>query len=147
MIQEKTLETTKNGTTEQQLQIAKNNIRQKELALEQTKKDLDNLQIVAPFDGTLRKIDFKVGDKVISNDDKYVYLENPNLVEVSILLDQIDVVKVKPGMKVEVQLDSYPDETFEGVLGDIDSTPTTTNGVVSYTVKVAIDKGEKTMYS
>ena len=147
VIQEKTLETTKNGTTEQQLQIAKNNIRQKELALEQTKKDLDNLQIVAPFDGTLRKIDFKVGDKVISNDDKYVYLENPNLVEVSILLDQIDVVKVKPGMKVEVQLDSYPDETFEGVLGDIDSTPTTTNGVVSYTVKVAIDKGEKTMYS
>jgi len=147
IIQEKTLETTTNGTTEQQLQIAKNNIRQKELALEQTKKDLENLQIVAPFDGTLRKIDFKVGDKVISNDEKYVYLENPNLVEVSILLDQIDVVKVKPGMKVEVQLDSYPDETFEGVLGDIDSTPTTTNGVVSYTVKVAIDKWDKIMYS
>lgn len=147
IIQEKTLETTTNGTTEQQLQIAKNNIRQKELALEQTKKDLENLQIVAPFDGTLRKIDFKVGDKVISNDEKYVYLENPNLVEVSILLDQIDVVKVKPGMKVEVQLDSYPDETFEGVLGDVDSTPTTTNGVVSYTVKVAIDKWDKIMYS
>jgi multidrug resistance efflux pump len=67
-------------------------------------------------------------------------LENPNLVEVSILLDQIDVVNVKPGMKVEVVLDAYPGETFEGVLGDIDSTPTTTNGVVSYTVKVSIDK-------
>lgn len=147
IIQEKTLETTTNGTTEQQLQIARNNIRQKELALEQTKKDLENLQIVAPFDGTLRKIDFKVGDKVISNDEKYVYLENPNLVEVSISLDQIDVVKVKPGMSVEVELDAYPDETFEGVLGEVDSTPTTANGVVSYTVKVAIDKGEKIMYS
>ncbi|MEI6673267.1 MAG: HlyD family efflux transporter periplasmic adaptor subunit [bacterium] len=108
IIQEKNLETTINGTTEQQLQIAKNNIKQKELALEQTKKDLENLQIIAPFDGTLRKIDFKVGDKVISNDEKYVYLENPNLVEVSILLDQIDVVKVKPGMKVQVELDAYP---------------------------------------
>ncbi len=147
IIQEKTLETTKNWTTEQQLQIAQNGIRQKELALEQTKKDLEDLQIIAPFDGTLRKIDFKVGDKVTSSDEKYVYLENPNLVEVTVLLDQIDIVNVQPGMTVEVVLDSYPNETFEWVLGDIDSTPTTTNGVVSYTVKVAIDKGEKTMYS
>ena len=147
IIQEKTLETTKNWTSEQQLQIARNNIRQKELALEQTKKDLDSLQIVAPFDGMLRKIDFKVGDKVTSSDEKYVYLENPNLVEVSILLDQIDVVNVKPGMKVEVILDAYPGEIFEGILGDIDSTPTTTNGVVSYTVKVSIDKWTKIMYS
>jgi multidrug resistance efflux pump len=112
-IQEKTLETTTNGTSEQQLHIAQNNIRQKELALEQTKKELDNLQIVAPFDGTLRKIDFKVGDKITSTDEKYVYLENPNLVEVSILLDQIDVVHVRPGMKVSVELDAYPGETFE----------------------------------
>ncbi len=146
-IQAKTLETTKNGTTDQQLKIAQNGIRQKELSLEQAKKDLENLQIIAPFDGTLRKIDFKVGDKVTSSDEKYVYLENPNLVEVSILLDQIDVVNVQPGMNVEVELDSYPGETFEWVLGDIDSTPTTTNGVVSYTVKVAIDKWEKIMYS
>ncbi|MEI7920114.1 MAG: hypothetical protein WCH65_08450 [bacterium] len=112
-IQEKTLETTKNGTTDQQLKIAQNGIRQKELSLEQAKKDLENLQIIAPFDGTLRKIDFKVGDKVTSSDEKYVYLENPNLVEVSILLDQIDVVNVQPGMNVEVELDSYPGETFE----------------------------------
>lgn len=146
-IQEKTLETTTNWTSEQQLQIAKNNIRQKELALEQTKKELDNLQIVAPFDGTLRKIDFKVGDKITSTDEKYVYLENPNLVEVSILLDQIDVVNVTPGMKVSVELDAYPGETFEWILGDIDSTPSITNGVVSYTVKVAIDKWKKIMYS
>lgn len=146
VIQEKTLETTKNGTTEQQLEISKNNIRQKELALEQTKKELENLQIIAPFDGVLRKIDFKVGDKVTSSDEKYVYLENPNLVEVSILLDQIDVVNVQQGMEAEVTLDAYPGITFEWVLWDIDSTPTTTNGVVSYTVKVSIDKWEKTIY-
>ncbi|MEI6118724.1 MAG: HlyD family efflux transporter periplasmic adaptor subunit [bacterium] len=107
------METTKNGTTEQQLKISQNNIEQKQLALDQTKKNLEDLQIIAPFDGTLRKIDFKVGDKVTSSDEKYVYLENPNLVEVSISLDQIDVVNVKPGMSVEVILDSYPGVTFD----------------------------------
>lgn len=146
-IQEKTLETTKNWTTEQQKQIAENNIKQKELALEQTQKDLDNLQIEAPFDGTIRKIDFKVWDKLTSSEEKYVYLENPNLVEISITLDQVDVVNVKAGMDVEVTMDAYPWITFEWVLGDIDSTPVVSNGVISYTVKVAIDKWEKIIYS
>ncbi len=146
-IDQKALETAQNGTTEQQLQISENNIEQKQLALDQTKKNLEDLQIIAPFDGTLRKIDFKVGDKVTSSDEKYVYLENPNLVEVSISLDQIDVVNVRPGMPVQVVLDSYPGVTFDWVLGDIDSTPTTTNGVVSYTVKVTIDKWAFIMYS
>lgn len=146
-IQEKTLETTKNWTTEQQRQIAENNIKQKELALEQTQKDLDNLQIEAPFDGTIRKIDFKIWDKLTSSEEKYVYLENPNLVEISITLDQVDVVNVKAGMDVEVTMDAYPWITFEWVLGDIDSTPVVSNWVTSYTVKVSIDKWEKIIYS
>ena len=107
-IDQKALETAQNGTAEQELAIAQNNIEQKQLALDETKKSLDDLQIVAPFDGTLRKIDFKVGDKITSTDEKYVYLENPNLIEVSISLDQLDVVKVKPGMTVQVVLDAYP---------------------------------------
>jgi hypothetical protein len=49
-------------------------------------------------------------------------------------------------MSVEVELDAYPEEIFEWVLGDIDSTPVTANGVVSYTVLVSIDKWDKTMY-
>lgn len=146
-IQENTLETTKNWTTEQQLLIAQNNIRQKELSLEQTKKDLDNLRIEAPFDGIIRKIDFKVGDKLTSSEDKYVYLENPNLIEISITLDQIDVVNVTAWMDVEVTMDAYPWITFNWVLWEVDSTPVVSNWVTSYTVKVAIDKEDKIIYS
>lgn len=147
IIQEKTLEDTKEWNTQQQIQIAKNGVRQKELALENTKKWLDNLKIEAPFDWTLRKIDFKKWDKITSDEEKYVYLENPDLVEISILIDQIDVVNISQWMSVEVILDSYPWETFEWVLWDIDSTPIVTNWVTSYTVKVAINKWKKIIYS
>lgn len=147
IIQEETLEEIKNWSTEIQISQAKNTVRQREIALENTKENLDNYQIEAPFDGTIRKIDFKVWDKITSDEEKYVYLENPNLIEISITLDQVDVVNVKAWMKVEVELDAYPDQTLEWVLGDVDSTPISANGVTSYTVKVAIDKGEKIIYS
>ena len=147
IIQQKTLDETKKWNTEIQIAQAKNNVRQKELALETAKDNKSNYQIEAPFDGTIRKIDFQVGDKLTSSEEKYVYLENPNLVEISITLDQVDVVNVKAGMTVEVTMDAYPWVIFEWVLGDIDSTPVISNGVTSYTVKVAIDKWEKIIYS
>ncbi len=147
IIQEKTLEDTKEWNTEQQIQIARNGVRQRELALENTKKWLDNLRIEAPFDWKIRKIDFKKWDKITSDEQKYVYLENPDLIEISILIDQIDVVNISQWMSVEVILDSYPWEIFEWVLWDIDSTPIVTNWVTSYTVKVAINKLNKIIYS
>jgi hypothetical protein len=39
-------------------------------------------------------MDFQVGDNLDSNSEKFVYLENPNLLEINIMLDQIDIVKV-----------------------------------------------------
>lgn len=146
IIQEETLKDLKDWNTQQQIQIAKNNVRQRELALNNTRDALDNLRIEAPFDGKIRKIDFKKWDKITSDEQKYVYLENPDLVEISILIDQIDVVNISAWMKVEVQLDSYPWEIFEWVLWDIDSTPVTSEWVVSYTVKVSIDKWDKIIY-
>ena len=147
IIQEKTLEETKKWNTDIQIAQATNTVRQREIALDNARDNIDNYQIEAPFDGTIRKIDFKVWDKITSDEEKYVYLENPNLIEVSITLDQVDVVNVKAGMSVEVELDAYPDVIFEWVLWEVDSTPITSNGVTSYTVKVAIDKWDKIIYS
>jgi hypothetical protein len=35
-----------------------------------------------------------VGDNLRNDTNKYVYLENPNLVEITVRLDQIDIVNV-----------------------------------------------------
>lgn len=146
-IQEEIYWDTKDWSTYEKIAQAQNTVTQKQLALENTQKNLENLELEASFDGIVRKIDFKVWDNITSDESKYVYLENPDLIEISILLDQIDIVNVKEGMSVEVELDSYPGVIFNWILGEIDSTPTISAGVVSYTVKVSIDKGDKEIYS
>jgi len=137
----------KNWSSYEKIAQAQNSVTQKQLSLKNAKKDLDNLKLKASFDGIVRKIDFKVWDNITSDEKKYVYLENPDLIEISILLDQIDIVKVQEWMAVEVELDSYPWIIFKWILGEIDSTPIISAWVVSYTVKVSIDKWEKNIYS
>jgi hypothetical protein len=48
------------GSTEEQISLAKNEIAKQQLSLENAKKNLDKYELVAPFDGILRKIDFKM---------------------------------------------------------------------------------------
>jgi hypothetical protein len=46
----------------------------------------------------LRKVDFKLWDNILTSSSAtpmYLYIENPNLVEVSASVDQLDVVKLK----------------------------------------------------
>lgn len=63
-------------------------------------------------------------------------VEVPNLYEIDVLVDQLDVVRVKSGQETIVTFDSYPGRTFTGSVGEIDATPVTNQGVVSYTVKI-----------
>jgi len=126
---------------------ARNDVIQKELSLEKTKSGADKYEIIAPFDGIVRQIDYKVGDNILSDDDKYVYIENPNLLKIEILLDQIDIIKVEVGQKAEIVFDALPSKTFEGVIEEVNQTPESTSGVVSYPVNLTLNKGEEKIFS
>jgi len=104
---------------------------------------------VAPFDGIVRRIDFQVGDNLLAdaNETKYVVLENPDYFIVTVQLDQVDVVHVKEGQKASIVFDALPEETFEGVIDFIDTTPIQSSGVVSYEVEIALQPTGHTILS
>ncbi|MDD2745813.1 MAG: HlyD family efflux transporter periplasmic adaptor subunit [Candidatus Gracilibacteria bacterium] len=137
----------KKGATSEKIQMAKNDIAKQEIALSDAKKNLDKYRIEAPFDGVIRQIDFKVGDNLVSDDTKYVYIDNPNTLEISATLDQIDIAKVKIGQAVKVTFDSFADVSFTGSVTQVNSTPISTSGVTSYTIKMAMDKKDYKIYS
>lgn len=137
----------KRGESNEQIQKLRNDIAKQELSLTNAKKDLEKYRIEAPFDGVLRQIDFKVGDNLVSDDTKYVYIDNPNVLEISATLDQIDVAKVQTGQEVKIIFDSFSSMTFTGSVTQINSTPISTSGVTSYTIKIAMDKKEYQIYS
>ena len=123
-----------------ELSQARNTVAKQRLALDNARKNLDKYELTAPFDGTVRKIDFKVGDNLTADEQKFIYIENPNLVEISATLDQLDIVKVSLNQEANITFDSYPDRVFTGTVSEKDSTPAETSGVTSYTITITLDK-------
>lgn len=135
------------GETKQRIEIAKNDIAQKELALIKVKKNTEKYEIPAPFDGVVRKIDFKVGDNLVADESKYIYIENPNLLRVLIILDQIDIVKITVGQEAKIIFDALPDNEFIGNISDIDKTPIEQSWVVSYKISLTLEKWNHNIFS
>ena len=81
--------------TDSNVKKAQNNIKQAELKLSTAKENLADYNLIAPFDWVVRKIDYMVWDNLSTDTWKFVYIENPNLLEITVMLDQIDIVSVK----------------------------------------------------
>lgn len=147
---EESLRLLKAGATKEDITLAKNSIASQQLALQKVKEGIKKYQLEAPFDGVLRKIDLKLGDNIVTNSSatpEYLYIENPNLVEITATVDQLDVVKLKLSQNAKIVFDPFPTTTFTGQVSDINSTPTQTSGVTSYTIKVSMDKGNHPIFS
>lgn len=126
-------------STDVQLQLKQNDIAQKVAALQKIQKTLDDYKLVAPFDGILRHLDYKVGDNLLdTGDTESASLENPDFIVVTIPLDQVDVVRVKSGMSAAITFDAVAGKTFLGTIDKIDSTPIEQSGVVSYNVSIKL---------
>ncbi len=67
--------------------------------------------------------------------------------EITLSLDQIDIVKVKPGMPAKIVLDAFPKETYTGTVASISAVPTETSGVVSYDARVILTIKRDDIYS
>ena len=140
----------KTGATKEDIAIAKNSIASQQLSLQKVKEGIKKYQLEVPFDGVLRKIDFKLGDNIVTSSSatpEYLYIENPNLVEITSTVDQLDVVKLKVGQNAKIVFDPFPTLTLTGKVSDINSTPTITSGVTTYTIKISMDKGDHSIFS
>ncbi|MDO4714520.1 MAG: HlyD family efflux transporter periplasmic adaptor subunit [bacterium] len=105
-------------------------------------KKYDEYKIIANFDGVVTKLNMQVGDSIGINantsdaDTKYIYVETPDLLEVKLDVDQIDIVKIQMGMEVEVYVDALPDVVYTGSFSEID----TMSDGSSYKAKVVFKK-------
>lgn len=125
--------------TEENLKKAQNSITSAELRVENARKSLEDYQLIAPFDWIVRKVDYMVWDNLKNDTDKYVYLENPDAIEITVKLDQIDIVNVKVGNKAIITFDAYSTTPVNAKVSLIDTTPVSTSWVVTYEVKLIID--------
>lgn len=103
------------------------------------KAALSNLKktyLYAPFDGVLTVMPYEVGEYASVNSS--VRISNLATLEFQADLDQEDYKDVKEGQTVEIILDAYPDEKFEGVVLSIPSYVDEESATKTFKLRVAL---------
>ncbi len=102
---------------------------------------LENLEIKSPVDGIVTQISIDDGEDY--DDDVLAYvLADTSYWVVNVDVDELDINLVKEGMKAEVTVDAYDDETFYGTVISISSVGESTNGVTSYEVGIEVENND-----
>lgn len=144
-INEATYKDLKDGPKREDVSLQKNTISQYQLSLQRSASKVQDYELRATFDGVVRAIDFEAGDIVSSAQG--ITIENPDLIQLVALVDQIDVVKIQTNQLVRIQYDAYPDLYFTGNVVEVDPQPIEDAGVVSYQVKISTQQTDKPVYA
>jgi len=127
----------KAGADELDIRAKKITVQQKEDALFAAQENLANCYIRALFDGIVAEIYIKKGDSVSSGTKLLTLVSKQKLAEIT--LNEIDVAKVENGQPTTLIFDAVENLTLTGKVVEIDTLGTTTQGVVTYGVKIAFD--------
>lgn len=98
--------------------------------------------ITATASGTIIAKDVKVGDTVGSSSsttETMCVINDLNYLEMTLDVDELDILDIAVGQKAEITADAIDDCTFEGVVTSISSAGTTTGSTTTYPVTIRID--------
>lgn len=139
---QKHMDKVKNGPDPDQLAAAKARIKSAESALAAAKAARDQLELRAPFDGTVAHLTLKVGEQVSPGQAVVTLADFSAWVVETDNLTEIDVVKIKPGQGANVVLDALPDKTLRGEVTSVGTVFEEKRGDITYTVKVTLADGD-----
>ena len=126
------------GPKQEDIDIARAQLKQAQLSQLQAEHSLTNAQIVAPFDGVISQLNIKQGEQS-TNGLPAVVLTDLNGFTMKVLVDEIDVRQVAVGQSVRLSIDALPDAEITGKVTKISPTAANVNNVVAYEVTIVPD--------
>lgn len=112
-------------------------VQQRANALADAQDKLADYTIRAPFDCIVASIPVKVGDPASSGTTIATVITKQRIAEVT--LNEVDVAKAKVGQQATLTFDAIDGLDIAGVVSEIDSVGTISQGVVTYAVKISFD--------
>jgi RND family efflux transporter MFP subunit len=100
---------------------------------------VNQLSIIAPFDGQVLSVDDHVGD-VVATGDLSVNLADMKHLYIETQVDESDIANVKLGNQATVTLDAVSGVTLNGKVSAINPVGEVVSGLVKYNVRVDLDK-------
>jgi HlyD family secretion protein len=119
------------------LQSEQLSLQQKQNSLQDAKDNLANYYIYSPFDGIIGAVSIQKGDNASSGSSAITFITQKQITAIS--LNEVDITKIKMGNKATLTFDAIDGLTMTGEVTEIDTIGTVSQGVVSYSVKIAFD--------
>ena len=92
-------------------------------SLQTAAADLSKTVIFSPLDGTVSKLNSQLGERVVGTammaGTEMMTIADLNTMEARVDVGEVDVVLVAPGQKVHLEVDSFKDQKFNGVVTDV----------------------------
>ena len=99
-------------------------------------QNLANATLRAPFDGVISSLTYPFTGVNTVFSQPQIEIFNPKTVYFEVVADQTEVLDLTEGQKVKIYLDSYNDQSVDGVVGFIGSTPKVGEVGAVYRIKV-----------
>jgi membrane fusion protein (multidrug efflux system) len=98
-----------------QISTAKSAVESSGAQIKVVESQLRNTKLYAPFDGIISKRWLMPGDITSPGQSIFTVTIN-NKLWVSAFLEETNISEIKPGQKVQITVDAFPDEKFNGVV-------------------------------
>ena len=103
-------------------------IRQESAVLATNRYNLDQVTLLAPFDGIVTRRNIEEGENVVvgtmnNAGTQLLTIADMSVIEAEVEVDETEIPTVKIGQKAKVTIDALPGETFTGTVTEIGNSP------------------------
>lgn len=131
---------------EENIKASEFNVKGMEASYKEASTNLDKTFIYAPVDGTVSKLNVEKGERVVGvtglQGTEILRLANLNEMEVSIEVNENDIIRVHKNDTALIEVDAYLDKKFKGIVTEIANSANTTgitaDQVTNFVVKVRL---------
>ena len=116
-----------------------------EIALYKAKREIMKTAIIAPSDGTVVSVDLKKSYVLSAQDYSSrtaVKIVDTKYVRFAGLVDEIDIIKIKPGQTAKITVDAMPNKAFTGTVKFISPFGVKTGQVVKFAVTIELEASD-----
>ena len=132
------LETAKAGPDATAIKRAQAQYDSAKATYEEAQLALAGVTLVAPFDGTVTKVNAEVGD-LVSPSLAVVTVADLTDLRVRASIDETKITQIEVGQAVEITFDAFPGQKFQGQVLEVPLEGSLVNNVVVYTVVISLD--------
>lgn len=135
-----------NGPDADQLALAQSNLKAAQARLDAAQAALDHLDVFAPYDGVVARIDISAGENALPSQPVIVFADlNHWYVETTDLTEK-DVVNIRVGQSVTVVPDALPNLALSGTVERVGLTYIEKAGDIVYPVRIRLDPSDAALF-